>query len=493
MKCLSRIEESLWRHVELATLPLPEEESFSFCRDASRMVAKIARFILAFPFALLATLFHAPFLLCKRSKEEMSVPCDDLAAAVKGRKFLHGAAIAEYQGSGSSVCKDSQWAHFEKRHLKPEHFSGRAIGMWDRTEDVIAAVKELGLNCFRFSIEWSLIEPQQGVYNDIALQHYIDFCNRLLDEGIEPHITMHHFTHPNWYEERGGFERAQNIFHFGEFCQHVISRLPKRVRYITTINEPLIYAFTGYVLGKSPPGVTMDFSKGAKVVQNLLNAHTIAYRAIKRVRPYAKVGLSHQYLNFEAGTHFTRPVCRYLNAFVNKPFMQILRGETPRVQVPILANRPIKLIEKKLPLDFLGVQCYSAPWIDCRGSSARSGQKMTQMEFREFPQALYLALKAIHRARPNLPLHVTEFGIATDDPEQRRRNTRGGMACVAKAINENVPVEALIHWSLLDNVEWWEGYRSKNFGLFKTDGPTAPYERKPGADVVVEMSERLRA
>jgi len=175
--------------------------------------------------------------------------------------FLWGTAISEYQVSGAHHCPYSNWALWEREthpNGKPRILNGaaseNACDFKSLYHQYIPIMQELRTNAFRFSIEWSNIEPQEGNFSEAELQHYEDLIDRLLVAGVTPMITLHHFTDPVWFCQKGGFEREENIFYFVRFCKKVFERLSEKAQLWATFNEPNIYMFQGYLRGVFPPG-----------------------------------------------------------------------------------------------------------------------------------------------------------------------------------------------------------------------------------------------
>ena len=180
------------------------------------------------------------------AEEELKFPKD----------FKWGVATCEYQNSGSEKCPDSNWAHWEKQEgaIQTGEIAGESTCHYDNPLRTIKQIKALGCNTYRFSVEWSLIEPRQGEYAEEVIEHYSDVVDALLANGIEPMITLHHFSHPQWFEELGAFEKTENNRHLVLFAKKIFNRLSDRVKLWVTINEPGVYAAQGYYMGDFPPG-----------------------------------------------------------------------------------------------------------------------------------------------------------------------------------------------------------------------------------------------
>ena len=234
------------------------------------------------------------------------------------KDFLFGFAIAEQQNSGEVNLPNSQWTRWEQTswpdgtpHINNGARSGSSCDHWNLyKEDIRLMKQDFNANSFRFSVAWDAIEPQEGVFSEEALQHYSDEVDALLAAGMVPMITLHHFAHPVWFEDKGAFEKDENIYYFVRFAEKVFRKLGHKVPLWCTINEPGIYAFQGYLPlncvfppGKSRGKGDIDYEAyklTATVIRNMMKAHVEVYRALKALPggKEAQIGLVHQHLKF---------------------------------------------------------------------------------------------------------------------------------------------------------------------------------------------------
>lgn len=249
--------------------------------------------------------------------------------------FKWGVAIAEFQNSGAERLPNSNWAAFEKmKHLEP---SGVAVDHWSLFEKDIAVMKDLNLNSLRFSIDWSSIQPQQGVWDEQALARYDRLCEALLASGITPMATLHHFTHPAWFDALGGFEKEENIKYFVDFAAKVFNRYHESIRIWCTINEPAVYGLCGYVLGIHSPGNGGKFAKAGTVICNLLKAHVAVYQKIKGIikdqlltGERHEIGVVHNYLAFTSRYTYDPVgvmIASLFTGITNDPVMKALASD----------------------------------------------------------------------------------------------------------------------------------------------------------------------
>lgn len=419
--------------------------------------------------------------------------------------FLWGTGISEYQVSGAFQAPESNWAYWEARRSKelPTYpRSGRASDFWRRYKaDIAAMKKDLGVNSFRFSVEWSIIEPREGHFDEQALQHYIDLCDELLAQGIKPMITLHHFTHPEWFEQKGAFEKEENISYFVRFCRKIFELLGSKVHLWCTINEPTIYVLQGYIRGVFPPGNHGPFSavptqKAAEVLKNLLQAHMEVYRTLKHM-PYgskAQIGLVHQYLKFEPYS-FWNPFEHlpgwFLNTFLNDAVLNFCATGvfSYKRHIPFLTTINVSYTASPGPLmDFIGLNYYSRVLVTFRPghpySSCYPGQVMTDMPYASYPEGFYNAIKSV--CRLGLPVYITETGISDRFDNRRGEFIRQYLQVLYRALQEGCDIRGFYYWTLIDNYEWDLGY-DQQFGLYKLDHSTQKRSLRTGAQAYARI------
>ncbi len=431
-----------------------------------------------------------------------------------GKHFLWGAAICEYQNSGAFHCDKNNWAHWEnttfangKPHTVNGQKSGPSCNHWDLYRKDIELMKQLGLNSFRFSVEWSKIEPQEGTFDEPAIQHYVDFCNALLEAEIKPLITLHHFTHPQWFEDKGAFEHEENITYFVRFAKRVFEALGSKVHLWCTLNEPTIYAFQGYVRGVFPPG-KKSFAElfpnqlAVHVLRNLMIAHTQVYKTLKAM-PHgdrAQIGLVHQYLRFMPYTswHLLEKLPGFaLNHFLNDVVLNFCSTGTFKYNfyVPCIANIHAEYQAPEGPLlDFIGLNYYSRvlvhfKWLILPMSSCYPHEIMTDMPYAMYAQGLYEAIKDVARLR--VPIYITENGIADEKDTKRKQFLKQYIYALSTAIRDGYDVRGFYYWSLTDNFEWDMGYTMR-FGLYGVNFQTQERTLRKGSQYYAKVIRKAR-
>ncbi len=415
------------------------------------------------------------------------------------QNFLFGFAIAAAQNDEEDP--NSTWTRWQQTtwpdgtpHINGGQRSGKACDHWNLYQEDIKLMKEdFNANTFRFSVAWSRIEPKEGEFNQEALRHYSQEVDALLAAGIVPMITLHHFDHPIWFEDRGAFEKEENIKYFVRFSQEVFKVLGSKVPLWCTINEPTIYMFQGYLPFNNvfPPAkgrcLPPSWPLATKVLRNLLQAHTETYYALKALPEgeKAQIGLVHQYLKFEPyrwwnpGDQFMPVVMNYLMVNAVIDFMQT---GTFSYGIPGYYKEEYKAPEGKLS-DFVGLNYYSRVLcnvLDKRKSVCLDDEVMTDMPYALYPHGLYLAIKDV--ARLGLPIYITENGTADNQENDWRRAKffREYLKMVSLAIEDGFDVRGYYCWTLTDNFEWDCGYEPQ-FGVYGVNRETQERKLKKGA------------
>lgn len=216
----------------------------------------------------------------------------------RNQNFLWGVGSCTYQDSGFINCPNSQWKNWEKKILSKENQSNQSVNLYSLYKDnptfIAEKLIQLGVNSYRTSIEWSQIEPIQGVYCQEALDVYINFFKVLKDHGIEPMVTLHHFSEPTWFHDIGSFEKEQNILCFLNFALFTFPSLTQiyknepLVKWICTINEPSIEAFSRYIRGAYSPGVKFNFQRAASFLKGAMKLILQFIKLLNKKTPLSK-------------------------------------------------------------------------------------------------------------------------------------------------------------------------------------------------------------
>lgn len=381
--------------------------------------------------------------------------------------FIWGTATAAHQVEGGNWAND--WWEFEHRPGTPcVEPSGDACDQYTRFADDIRMLADLGFASYRFSVEWSRIEPEEGEFSSVALDHYqrvLDTCHEL---GVMPAVTFHHFTSPRWVAADGGWENPAVVDRFARFCERTVARLGDSIGLACTINEPNIVSLMGWLVGSFPPGKN-DFGGYAAV-----NAHMIA--AHRAAVPVLKAGPG----SFPVG------ICVAMGDWS-------IEGDHPDVLERTRHMHEGQFLEAARGDDFVGVQAYSRTRLSAEGlpiGPAEGVPVVASMGYEYWPDALEVSIR--HAAQvAQVPVIVTENGIGTHDDTERVAYTTDALGGLVRCLEDGIEVRGYYHWSLLDNFEWALGY-APQFGLVSVDRSSQVRTPKPSARWLGEIARANR-
>jgi beta-glucosidase len=380
--------------------------------------------------------------------------------------FVWGTATAAHQIEGGNVNND-WWAWEHKPGTLCAEPSGDACDSWHRWSEDIDIVASLGLSSYRFSLEWSRIEPAEGEWSHAVVAHYRRIGAALLERGIEPVITFHHFTTPQWVVAAGGWTEPATADRFARFCARAAAELSPVLRRACTLNEPNIVTTMGYEFGLFPPGET-DSARKDQASAVMVAAHRAAVAAIRDAVPGVPVGLTLSMTDYQLAPG----------------------GEAKLVEVRRDEDVFFDAVSGD---DFVGVQAYTRMLIGPDGwIGPAPGVPTTSMGYEYWPDALEATVRrAWDYTGGQVPIIVTENGIGTDDDAERIAYVRTALEGVLRCLADGVDVRGYTCWSLLDNFEWVLGYKPK-FGLVSVDRSTFTRTPKPSAQWYADVARTGR-
>ncbi len=369
--------------------------------------------------------------------------------------FLWGAATSAHQIEGGNVNNDS----WQREHDPDSGYfesSGDACDSLSRWSEDIELIATMGLGAYRFSLEWSRIEPAEGEFSNAAMAHYRRICAACREQDIVPVVTFHHFTIPSWFAALGGWEAADAPERFSRFVSRAGARLGDLIGWACTINELNLIGVRSYDLGSSSPEVADSFARHLAINEAMVQAHRLGVDALRSGPGDFPIGLTLS-----------------MDEMVAEP-----GGESVlEAAREILEDRFFRATEGD---DFIGVQCYSRVHFGPEGQAPNEpGVPTTQMGYDYWPQGVeHCARRAA--AMTGVPVLLTESGIATDDDAERITYLADVLRGVRRALDDGVDIRGYFVWSLLDNFEWSHGFRPK-FGLHSVDRKTFARQAKPSA------------
>ena len=414
-------------------------------------------------------------------------------------RFLWGVATSAYQIEGAA---ENDWTDWEARGglKEPGVRCGLASGHRERWRADLALLPTIGANAYRYSIEWSRIEPRRGEFDEAALELESQRAEYLVRLGIEPVVTLHHYTHPRWFLENGGWEHPESVRWFSRLAERVGAALPN-VRFWVTLNEPIVFVLGGYLGGMIPPG-RKSFAAAAKALEHLLRGHAGAAAVLSRSRAGARVGIAHNMLDFaadRADSLLDRRLAEAGEALYNRALVEAVATGRMTWSFPGEGRADFRIVDLAGASSYLGVNYYSRVHLRFRGLLGpvgeffyrdRHGRGLTDTGWEIHPAGFDRVLKSA--AESKLPILVTENGIATGDDRLRCAFLHEHCLILNHQLARGAPIEGYFYWSLLDNFEWLEGFRPR-FGLFEVDYATFTRRRRPSADLFASLGKTLAA
>lgn len=391
--------------------------------------------------------------------------------------FLWGTALSAHQAEGGNDRND--WWAFEQEpgRIDRGDRSGPGNAHFRLFAEDFRLFRALHTNAVRLSVEWSRIVPEERHVDRRALDHYRAVFDAAADAGLEVFATTHHFTSPQWFAREGGFAVERNLDHFRRYIEIIGRNLGDRVRFWNTINEPAVYAESGWLLGEFPPGVRGDLETATRVLRHLVLAHGHAYRGLHEYcRAEVAVGLVKNLPVFEPlrDEHDgDRAVAALLDEWFNEFTLRAIETGVLRDPTPGGEARETPVPWLRATTDFWGVNYYMTLFASADEPfdprPARQGEPLTQMGWGVHPQGLTRTLRRL--AGSARPIYVTENGCATDDETFRVDYLARHLAAVHAAVEAGVDVRGYFHWTGVDNFEWARGWSPK-FGLVAFDPET---------------------
>lgn len=374
--------------------------------------------------------------------------------------FRWGAATAAHQVEGGNVGSD-WWAREHAAGTTVPEPSGDACDSYHRYREDMQIVADLGLDTYRFSAEWARIEPEPGVVSRAQLDHYRRMVDTARELGITPVVTLHHFTLPRWFAERGGWRSEDAVDRFARYTETVLP-VVHDVEHVCTINEPnMVAIMAGASGGESLVAAGLP-APDPEVTEALVTAHRRSREVLASARG-VRSGWTVATQDYQP-----EPGCEQVAHDYGYP-------------------RDALFLEAAQDDDWVGVQAYTRTVVGPEGPRpVPAGAETTLTGWEYYPQALADGVRLASRWAPGVPVLVTENGIATADDTRRVDYTRDALSGLHAAMSDGIEVEGYLAWSLLDNYEW--GSYAPTFGLVAVDRTTFARTVKPSARWLGEVA-----
>ena len=354
------------------------------------------------------------------------------------------------EGSEKRFGHLPHWNRIKEEAENPKNYiSGGACDHYNRFREDFDIAKSLHHNAHRFSIEWSRIEPEEGCFDHAAIEHYRTVIQELRSRGMEPFVTLWHWTMPLWLVKKGGVSSREFPTHFENFVRTVVAHLKDDVTFWTTLNEPTSVIGNAYLSDIWPPQ-KKNFLSALRVFFILAKAHRRAFRTIHSLDSKAQVGFANVLHSYEAYhrhspfDHFSIWIARF---FTNRLMLLLTRDHHDYLTVQYYFHNRLRFPKKTHPV----------------------GLTQTDLGWEIYPKGIFNILDYLKRYK--LPIYITENGLADATDEKREAFIREHLAWVHQAIEEGADVRGYFYWSLLDNFEWDKGFWPR-FGLVEIDYAT---------------------
>ncbi|MFL5321325.1 MAG: glycoside hydrolase family 1 protein [Myxococcaceae bacterium] len=426
--------------------------------------------------------------------------------------FLLGTATASHQVEGGN---SNDWTDWEassypdgRPHIRNNDQSGLATDSWNRFDEDLQLMKSLGSNAYRFSIEWSRVEPEKGVFDDAALDRYRDWARKLRQNGITPMVTLWHFALPKWVAAQGGFEVDETKDDFRVYVAHVAERLGADVDFWCTLNEPNVYITFSYLLGQWPPG-KVDQALSGDVLARLMEAHAVAAQALRENDVTdadgdgfaTRIGIAQHMRIFQPATQATLDIAiaGLTDEYFNSSFIDAVATGHIRLNIPGAVDIDRDVEGLKGSFDYLGINYYTRDHVRADLTDPAlshqyvpSSRPMNDLGWDIYPEGLYVLVKRF--SRYGWPIYITENGIADAAGDKRPQYLLQHLAALERAHSEGVDVRGYFHWALLDNFEWADGFTPR-FGLYSVNyaDPTLPRNVTPAVETFKTVAGNLGA
>ena len=415
--------------------------------------------------------------------------------------FLFGVGSASYQVEGG--CTNNQWCVHEgvtkdkngKLHMPKK--CGAACDHWNRYKDDVQLIKKLHAGAYRFSIEWSKVEPKEGVFDAAALQHYADLCDELNKNGIKPVITLYHYTEPLWFARKGSFEKEKNIQYYVRYAHKAFEILKNKAHIWFTFGSPEGQALPSYITGEKPP-FKKDKQLAVQVLKNMCEAHVQAYKAIKAMPggKKARIGIIKTVHQLDPVRGWDVGAMAYSGVgqnLLNGPMFSFFTTGKFKAWIPFVVNVKHSNPDAPKSLDLIGVNYYSHSGVKGFTRCAYPGEKRVgKKDHTIYAEGLYRALQTISKdlaTKLNIPIYVTENGIAPLQEKDRDLFLKRYLYALSESVKSGVDVRGYFYWSLMDNYEW--GTYEDRYGLYHVDFTTQKRTLKPSAQYFVTVAKRF--
>ena len=402
-------------------------------------------------------------------------------------KFLMGVATASLQIEGGDT--NNSWYRWcrQRGRIADGATCDVANDHWNRIDTDIALMQKLNVQTYRLSLEWSRIEPRPGHFDAAAMAHYREEIKSLLEAGIQPLVSLHHFSNPLWLEDAGAWTNPGVVQAFEAYTDYVAGCLGDLVNDWVTINEPNVYLAFGYIYGVWPPGQKYNLLNYFRGARNMIAAHIAGYRRIHKVaarkgHEQPRVGVAHHLRIFEPASG--GPVEKRLVSLLERLFHEVfVYGMFDgRLLAPVGQGYPFGTGQFQ---DFFGINYYTRDRVTLSPRQISNGGILQTMidapqndlGWELYPSGLYHLCRRYYQ-RFKQPIFILENGTCDQQDAFRARFIYDHLAQIRRLIDDGIDIQRYYHWTLMDNFEWAEGLQAR-FGLIHVDYETQERTVRP--------------
>ena len=399
-------------------------------------------------------------------------------------EFSFGVATAAYQVE----CHiENDWSEWERagRLKDPEHRCGRGVDHWSLFDHDVQLAKDVGCDVFRISLEWARIEPVRGQFDEAIIAEYRERLTRMKAAGVRPAVTLHHFTHPQWFHRETPWHEPASVETFRRYARVCAQILRGLDALVITFNEPMVLLLGGYLQGCIPPGIA-DGKKAMAALGNIARAHVAAREEVLAECSGASIGTSQNSMVFRPD-RWWHPIDRALTRLAtenyNHAFLRALMDGELKIFMPGIATTRQEIAGAKNSIDFVGINYYTrahlrfvpkAPFLQIHYRDVH-GRGLTHIGWEDYPEGFAQVILEAKREYGK-PIWITENGIDDRVGERRSQFLHDHWKQLLEAMKQGADVRGYLYWSLMDNFEWLEGWGPR-FGLYYVDFETL--ERRP--------------
>jgi beta-glucosidase len=393
------------------------------------------------------------------------------------KPFFWGVSTSAFQIEGHIENDMTEWERqggFRQQGKNPLYEN--ATNHWYKWQEDFQLLGSLGVNAYRFSIEWARIQPQRNKFDQQSLDTYREMFKDLKRRSITPFLTLHHFTHPTWFHQICPWHKKEAVDAYLQYVERVVQIAAPYVDWYITFNEPLVWVLAAYGDAKFPPG-EKNFNKMMLALYHILIAHRRTYDLIKKIHPDSRIGLAKNFIVFRPLSK-TNPLdksfSRFIKFFYNRMIIEAFQTNCLQINFPLLLRFKRK-IELDNLIDFWGINYYYRLHVHFKFNLRmpfelkfidRAEEGLSDIGWENYANGLYKTAKRL--AKTGKPILITENGIATENDRKRIVYLNNHLRIINKIRSKKIDLRGYFYWSFLDNYEWLEG-KSARFGLIHVD------------------------